>query len=432
MIGRLRAAYVVALALSVAIVGCASLLGVDKDYVEVSVFDSGGGSGPSDGAPSDGQNGSDRPILPPDDGGPLPPPTSLAAGAGSSCAVLTGGAVACWGDNAAGSVGDGTTEARLRPVTTQPLGATAVGVGVGGDLATGAQSCALLSSGVVSCWGANAGADAASSLAPTPVSAPPLAGIDPNGVPMIAVGLGFACISTGGPIYCWGANDFGQLGDGSHGTSRATPAPVTGIDVTRALVAGDRHACAVTPNGALCWGSNASGQLGLYGAGQGPIPSPNKVYGGGDAIAIAAGANHSCMIHAGGRMACWGANNAGQLGNGNNLPRGLPEAVGAKTSAGELTGTAIYAGGDHTCALVADGGVDCWGQNGAGELGDGTQTDRLAPVAVNGLAITAQRLALGVEHTCAFSDSHVECWGAGGRLGDGTTAASPAPVPVAF
>jgi alpha-tubulin suppressor-like RCC1 family protein len=122
--------------------------------------------------------------------------------------------------------------------------------------------------------------------------------------------------------------------------------------------------------------------------------------------AIAAGLGHSCVVISDGTVQCWGFNRKGQLGNGTTAPSSVRVTVSGLTNA-----VAVTSGFDHTCALLADGTVQCWGSNSEGQLGDGTMTDSLVPVTVNGIT-TATAVGSGSMRTCAvLSDGTVRCWG---------------------
>lgn len=148
----------------------------------------------------------------------------------------------------------------------------------------------------------------------------------------------------------------------------------------------------------------------------------------GGVSTVAAGAIHSCVLLATGGVQCWGGNLSGQLGDGTTVSRSVPTNV-----VGLSSGIAsISAGAGHTCALLSTGNLVCWGKNGAGQLGDGTTIDRASPVEVDGLSGVIG-LAAGDFHTCAvLSTGTVHCWGGNneGQLGNGTTTGSLTPVAV--
>lgn len=241
----------------------------------------------------------------------------------------------------------------------------------------------------------------------------------------VAAGSGHACAIARTRMACWGDNVYHQLGYGMP-IEHSTANDVNALAAVRSIDAGGSHSCAVTDAGAaLCWGYNYFGQLGNGDNRDRDWPTPVEGLAAGIGE-IAAGANHSCARTGAGAVLCWGQNGFGQLGDGSDTNRLVPVAVGGLGSGV----TAIAAGFEHTCALVEDT-VKCWGNNDYGQLGDGTQTERHAPVTVSGLAgVTA--IAAGGGHTCAVAGGLVKCWGSNdyGQLGDGTQTERHAPVTV--
>jgi hypothetical protein len=198
--------------------------------------------------------------------------------------------------------------------------------------------------------------------------------------------------------------------------------PIAGPTNT-ALAAGHHHTCALTGGGVKCWGSNEFGQLGNGTTIDSSIPV--DVAGLGHGVrAIAAGGGHTCALTAEGGVECWGGNSAGQLGSGINTDSSVPVDV----SGLEGGVTAIAAGGWHTCAVTTGGGVKCWGSNMYAQLGTGTTTDASIPVAVSDLASEVSAIGAGDIHTCALTTGGgVKCWGYAGSGGLG--AGVPADVP---
>jgi alpha-tubulin suppressor-like RCC1 family protein len=255
----------------------------------------------------------------------------------------------------------------------------------------------------------------------------------------IAAGGDHSCaIATGGTVYCWGDNSNGQLGDGST-TNSSTPVEVSGLSKAFAISAGHDSTCALAIYGTVwCWGYNGDGDLGNGTTTDSSVPV--NIAGLSGATAIASGGDHSCALFTGGTVDCWGLNANGELGIGNNTG---PDSCGgsacstAPVAVPGLSGvTAIAAGNQHSCALLAGGTVDCWGWNDDGQLGNGTTTDSASPVAVTGLS-GATAITTGYEHTCATlteNNNTVDCWGynADGELGNGTTTNSSTPVAVSL
>ena len=353
----------------------------------------------------------------------------VAAGRYHTCAVTAGGGVKCWGSNGRGQLGDGTTTDRLTPVDVSGLGS---GVSA---LAAGAEhTCAVTAGGAVKCWGWNGYGqlgDGTTIGRATPVDVNGLG----SGVSVVAAGRYHTCVMTAGGVKCWGGNSNGQLGDGTT-QSRTTPVDVSGLGSgVTAVAGGESHTCAVMDavhgGGVKCWGYNRYGQLGDGTTTDRLVPVDVSGLGNG-ASAVAAGKYHSCAVKAEGGVKCWGFNIYGQLGDGTAGDRNVPTDVSGLASG--VSGVA--AGGDHTCAVmdtVRGGGLKCWGNNGSGQLGDGTTDKHTTPVEVSGLGSGVNVVAAGGSHTCAVTNGGgLKCWGLNvvGQLGDGTTTGHATPVDV--
>ena len=237
-------------------------------------------------------------------------------------------------------------------------------------------------------------------------------------------------VVTGGTVKCWGDNSNGQLGDGTN-TSTSVPTTVTGICTATQVATGWGHSCALLSDGTIkCWGNNDSGQLG-----NGTVRStntPTAVSGITDATQIESGSDHMCALLSGGTVKCWGYNNRGQLGNLTLRDSKTPTDV-ALISRTTLTGaTRIAVGSSHSCALLSDGTVKCWGLGSSGQLGDGQTVSFSAAIAVSGLT-NAGDITAGSRHTCALlNDLTMKCWGdnTSGQLGDGSNTTSKTPKSV--
>ena len=357
---------------------------------------------------------------------PLTGIQQLAAGATHTCALLNGGTVHCWGRNADGQVGDGTTYPyRARPTPVNGL------VGVTAITAGGAHTCALLSGGGVRCWGSNSYGqlgDGTTTSRLTPVAVSGL-----NAARAISAGNGYTCaLVAGGSVRCWGLNNDGQLGDGTR-RDRWTSVPVSGLTGAEAITAGGGYTCALVQGGeARCWGRNNSGQLGDGTTIDRLTPVVVNGISGASAISISGGqlwvGNHACVLVAG-AVRCWGNNDSRQLGDGTDTTR-----LGPVTVAGISGATAISLGLSHSCATLATGEMWCWGSNGSGQLGNGRFSFPDRPTRVADLAGVSQ-IAAGDNYTCAVvSGGQGRCWGYNihGQLGDGTTTTHERPVAALF
>ena len=303
----------------------------------------------------------------------------VSAGGFHTCAVV-GGLVECWGYNNYGQLGDGTNVQKTSPVKlASPTNVTQVSAGK-------YQTCALRSDGTVYCWGQNSAGelgDGTLTDRSSPVQVQASAGVNLTNVAQISSGGRFTCARMNdGTVRCWGYGPFGQMGDGSTNTTNPYPLQVSGITT---------------------------------------------------AIQVASGHNHVCALLADGTVRCWGYNAYGELGDSTTTNNALPVQVLAASGAGYLSGvTAIGSGRFHSCALISDGSVYCWGDNENGELGDGTTVSKSIPVRAGTIA-NATTISAGEYHSCSvLQDGTAQCWGAAafGQVGDGTTADASSPVTV--
>src|SRR2546422_34695 len=227
-----------------------------------------------------------------------------------------------------------------------------------------------------------------------------------------------------GTVQCWGRNNFGQLGNGDGSlSSSSVPVAVRGLTTATRVVTGDAHTCALLGDGTVqCWGVGDSGQRG-DGTFNNISTVPAAVVGITGAVAVAARGYHSCALLGDGTVWCWGRNSDGQLGvtpSGSQCPT-TPGFFCSSTpvrAAGITSAAGVIAGGYHTCALFGDGTAQCWGRNDDGQLGDGTFTSSSTPLRVGGLT-GAAAVSGGILHTCALLvNGTVKCWGAVGPNND--------------
>jgi alpha-tubulin suppressor-like RCC1 family protein len=351
---------------------------------------------------------------------------------------MQSGTAVCWGANGSGQLGDGTTTERHAPVDVPGLTN-----GVAANAAGAAHTCALTTSERVQCWGRNSDGQlgngtttdfATPNPQPLDVCATALCDSVLSDIVALAAGDYHTCaLTANGGVKCWGRNGNGQLGNGANADS-STPVDVVGLEsAVTAVTAGAFHTCALTTGGGVkCWGSNSEGHLG-----DGTTVdrwTPVDVVGLGSGVAaIAAGGIHTCALTVEGAVQCWGFNFDGEVGDGTdgNVRMTPVDVLGLGSGVTAIDANGLFTG--HTCALKTDGGLACWGTNGSGQLGDGTATDRHSPVDVTGLSSRVLAVAAGSGHTCAATAADgIECWGdnRSGQLGDGTTTSRTAPVVV--
>jgi cysteine-rich repeat protein len=395
----------------------------------------------------------------------------IEAGGTHTCALLASGKLECWGENGdVGRLGQGSNTYAVGDAPLE-MGAALVPVDLGAGVAAsirsfacgGSHTCALLDGDDVKCWGDNQngrlGLDDVAARGSTPRSMG-------NALPPLALGGAVLAVNTSGShscalvglneVKCWGPNESGQLGYGDQeargdnaGEMESLSAVQLGAaDVPVSVFTGGAFSCVLLKDGNVkCWGFNSSGQLGWNAVpmGQSVGDAPGEM---GDALKItflssngfgtvqtlALGYEHACALDVDGKVKCWGNNPSGQLGTGDTQTRGDGNGEMALLAVVSLpmAATALALGAAHSCALLVDGSIRCWGRNAAGQLGlgdsenRGDDPDEMAslPAVDLGPGQIAVAITAGAEHTCALLQSgDVKCWGqnAAGQLGLGDT-----------
>ncbi len=347
---------------------------------------------------------------------------ALSAGDSHTCALTSSGGVKCWGLNDHGQLGNGTTTNSSTPVQVTGLSSGVTQI----SASTGSNTCALLTTGAVKCWGWNADGQIGDGTTTDRTTPTQVTGLT-SGVTSVSTGRNSTCAVVAGSAKCWGNNLHGGLGDNTT-TTRLSPVQVSGLTSNVTSVStGYQYACAVVSGAAKCWGEGDSARLGDgYTADRW---TPVQVSGLTSGVtAIRTRSNHTCAVVAGAAK-CWGSGTNGELGDNTSTNRSTPTQVSGLSSGV----TAMSSGRFHTCA-VQSGAAKCWGTNTDGQLGDSTATTRPAPIQVSGLTSGVTGIAGGFSHTCAVVGGAAYCWGlnSSGQLGLGnvTSYRTPQKVPV--
>ncbi|MFV8750682.1 RCC1 domain-containing protein [Nannocystaceae bacterium ST9] len=383
-----------------------------------------------------------------------------------TCVLIEGGRIRCWGRGEFGQLGHGNPnnigdDEYPSDVEDVGLSGPATSISVGGQ-----HTCALLQDGGLRCWGladrGQLGYGNLSNLGDDE-SLVGLAGIGIPPVIAVRTGSRHTCARLGGgTVRCWGKNDAGELGYATSGVVLEDSLPGSDVDLggaTTLLELGWNHACARFIDGGMrCWGWGDSGRLGLASLttiGDDEVPAtaglvsavPIGLPANTEIADVSLGGNHGCALLQGGYVLCWGANASGQLGQGDVAIVGDDETPASRPPV-QMNGSAVQvaAGGSHTCALLDDGKVRCWGDNSVGQLGLGNTMnigDDELPSAVDPVMLggAAKQIAAGANHTCALLTSNeVVCWGQNNfnqlglgssvTIGDTETPADAGPVSI--
>lgn len=339
------------------------------------------------------------PEKPADDPPPTGPPVQVDCGDFTTCAIVEGGTVRCWGHDKAGELGDGGRGGdRTKSIIVRGVeNATAIAL-------ASKFACALGADKKVKCWGTGRIANDGRAL--DHAKATEVSGV--QDVEELTASGAIACARSGTAIACWGADT----------TTIGTPP--TGIFTQ--VAAGFTHGCALEKKGSVtCWGT------GDWSAPKGSFAKPASISG---ATYLATGDRHACVVTKDKKVQCWGMNDAGQLGT-------KPDTEMHKTPVtvpGVSAAVRLFAGESAMCALLADGSARCWGSNAEGELGLGKRSSDERPTKVASVPDIAG-ICLATSHGCALTKGKaIFCWGANadGQLGDGTKDKKLEPARVSW
>ncbi|MBA3919653.1 MAG: hypothetical protein C0516_13830 [Gemmatimonas sp.] len=360
--------------------------------------------------------------------------TAISSGIDFTCGIARLGRIYCWGLGSSGQVAR-LADSSCAGDPIRPFGGCVIQPARSAEpysvftslTASDAGGCALREGGLIYCWG-NGGSGQIGNGSFSGTNAPsPATVLSERFAEIVGGGQHYCALNTQGYAYCWGSDDFGQLGDTSRVNS-STPIPVVGPDGLMAsrlrftsIAAGRSHTCAIEAGSgaAWCWGQGASGQRG---DGTTEVRErPRRVLSDERFRQISADSSHTCAVTESNALYCWGGNAFGQLGVGGTAQRNTPTLVGSGYSQ-------VAAGASFTCALTVGGSINCWGNNQYGQLGrgEGTPTgfrDTPAPISI---ARSYRSVTAGARHACAIdSESQTWCWGSNifGALGNGLQAA---------
>ncbi|WP_428269327.1 DUF7594 domain-containing protein [Haliangium sp.] len=338
----------------------------------------------------------------------------LAFGDEHNCFIRNDGTLWCWGKNNLGQLGLGfVSDFEPYPLQVMTLSGAVAEVSGGWR-----HTCARTTSGDGYCWGLNSKGQLGDGTIvdrskPTYVSALS------SDVAAISANDRHSCARrTDGTLHCWGNNDFGQVGDGS-GVDQPLPVPVSALGnqvSERSLGSRSRSSCAITISGDLyCWGRNDYGQVGDGSLVDRLVPVVVDQDAGGGAFGavtdVCGGEAHTCARRSDGTVWCWGQDSQYQIGAGaptlSPRPRPVQTAFPGFAAPGGLS-----CGRDHTCAIRDDGALFCWGANDFGEVGDGTSSPAEIPTQVTALGTDVELVTCQGETSCAVSfDGTLSCWG---------------------
>ncbi|MCP4523651.1 MAG: prepilin-type N-terminal cleavage/methylation domain-containing protein [Candidatus Gracilibacteria bacterium] len=333
-------------------------------------------------------------------------------GKNHACALAADGSVSCWGENSSGQLGNGTTTSTDTPVLVTDLLGPVVSLGLHSD-----HSCAVINDGSIQCWGSNGSGrlgNGTNSSSNTPVTV-----LNIENAHSVSIGSNFSCaLTTDAEVKCWGSGGSGKLGRGSNASSNI-PVDVIGLDGVQQIVTGDSHSCALMINHMVsCWG--AGGSTTYRKLGHSNLLDKNQPWLVSELMnvkQISSMGSHTCAVLIDGGVKCWGYNNHGQKGNGNI------STVGYATDVVGLTGINIEkvdVGSVHTCAYSDTGDIYCWGRNNNNQLTSSAGSSENTPYHISTLSNIVRVNLMESTTFATASDGTIHVWGtdSGGQFGN--------------
>ncbi len=353
-----------------------------------------------------------------------------------SCGIANTGNLYCWGAGDSGQIGNGTNDSVNVPTQViMPNGITSFNM----VSANTNFSCAIANRGNIYCWG-GAGAGQIGNGANAGVNIPTSV-IMPNGVESftkVSTNTQFSCaIANNGKVYCWGTGNHSQIGNGAN-TNVNTPTSVvmpSGVESFTAISTSGDFSCGIANTGSLyCWGYGPQGQLGTGNVPSANVPTSVTIPNGvASFTVISTNANFSCAIANTGTLYCWGKGTSGQIGNGSNSNVNVPTAVTMPN--GVTSFTAVSTNINFSCALANTGKVYCWGLGTGGQIGNGADSNVNVPTAVTmpNSVTSFTAVSTNSNFSCALANTNnIYCWGNGGagQIGNGITKSVNIPTAI--
>jgi alpha-tubulin suppressor-like RCC1 family protein len=294
--------------------------------------------------------------------------------------------------------------------------------------AGGAHTCGVRNNGKLYCWGADAFGQVGDGDNPDPATTPRRIGTYEDWTAVTAGDSHTCGIRHGGKLYCWGWDELAQVGDGDNPIPAIVPRRIGTFEDWSNIAAGFGHTCGIRHGGKLyCWGSDSDGQIGDGDGDSSPVTTPLRIGSFEDWNTITAGGVYTCGIRHGGKLYCWGSNEHGQAGAGGTTDDvTTPRRVGSFEDWNNIT-----AGFTHTCGIRHGGKLYCWGDDSFGDVGDGPGFGSTSPVRIGTFEDWAN-VSAGAIHTCGVrANGKLYCWGWDlyGQVGDGDGDSSPVTTP---